>query len=240
MFYKIVKKFTKFTGKQVCWSLFSGFQPETFSKRGLWHKCLSLSFGKFFGTLFLTEHPWMTVPCVYLWILGSFSEHLFHKTPPGDCIFHAYVAGFQPANAIKLFHKYFSSILYKSKNQPFKGVHWISENYLWRSWFLVMMLDASQQNYENNSFTQPPSCIFPSFSQKTSWCGFGSVRAHFLSGKINESWCYLLFACSNTIHLSQLSWCRKWHLTLPWVRLLSNKQIRNPRFLLYIFVLRIK
>ena len=109
MFYKIVKKFTKFTGKQVWWSLFSGFQPATFSKRGLWHKCLSLSFGKFLGTLFLTQHPWMTVPCVYLWILGSFSEHLFHKTPPGDCIFHAYVAGFQPANAIKTI----SQVLFK-------------------------------------------------------------------------------------------------------------------------------
>ena len=43
----------------------------------------------------------MTAFCVYLQILGSFPEHLFYRIYPGDCLFHAQVAGFQPAYTIK-------------------------------------------------------------------------------------------------------------------------------------------
>ena len=38
---------------------------------------------------------------VYLRTLRTFLEHLFYRTPPGDYLFHAQAAGFQPVYIIK-------------------------------------------------------------------------------------------------------------------------------------------
>ena len=69
---------------------------------------------------------------VYLWNLKNFLEHLFYRTPPGDSLFHVQIAGFQPAFKMKVFHGYFSRILYKSAKKPLEEVHLmkISEIYV--------------------------------------------------------------------------------------------------------------
>ena len=52
-FYKIgvLKKFTKLTGKYLCWSLFinkvTNFQPTILLKKRVGHRCFSVSFVKF-------------------------------------------------------------------------------------------------------------------------------------------------------------------------------------------------
>ena len=43
----------------------------------------------------------MTVSCVYLRIMRSFPEHLFHGASLGNCLFHVQVPQFQPPDAIK-------------------------------------------------------------------------------------------------------------------------------------------
>ena len=52
--------FKKFTGKQLCQSLFlnkvASLRPATLLKKRLWHKCFPVNFAKFLRTLFLTEH----------------------------------------------------------------------------------------------------------------------------------------------------------------------------------------
>ena len=54
--------------------------------------------------------------------------------------------------------------------------------------------------------------------------GFESMRAQFLSGNISEKECYLvIYQDSIKIHLSQLSSCWIWHLSLSWVQFSSNK-----------------
>ena len=63
----------------------------------------------------------MTASCVYQSIL-SCSDHLFYRAPLGNCLFHKQVAGFQPPDTgKKVFHKCFSSILYKNKNSYSKA-----------------------------------------------------------------------------------------------------------------------
>ena len=58
-FYKkgILRSFIKFTGKHLCHSLFfnkvAGLRPSTLLKKRLWHRCFSVNFVKFLGTLFL-------------------------------------------------------------------------------------------------------------------------------------------------------------------------------------------
>ena len=53
----ILKNFTKFTGKHLCWSLFfdkvAGLKPETLFKKKLQHRCLPVYFVKFLRTLSL-------------------------------------------------------------------------------------------------------------------------------------------------------------------------------------------
>ena len=63
-----------------------GFQPATLLKKRLRQRCLSVSFAKFLRTSFLlAEHLRMTASCIYLWILRSFSKHLFYRAPRGNC-----------------------------------------------------------------------------------------------------------------------------------------------------------
>ena len=60
----VLGNFTKFTGKHLCQSLFfnkvAGLRPATLLKKRLWHRCFPVNFVKF-------------------------QEHLFFRTPPGDC-----------------------------------------------------------------------------------------------------------------------------------------------------------
>ena len=69
-------------------------------------KMLVYEFFKIFKTISRQKHLRMTASCVYLWILRSFSDHLFHKVPLGNCLFHLQVAEFQPPPTVK---KYFTS-----------------------------------------------------------------------------------------------------------------------------------
>ena len=45
----------------------------------------------------------MTASCVYLWILKSFSDHLFYRAPLGNCLFHLQVAEFQTPHTVKMY-----------------------------------------------------------------------------------------------------------------------------------------
>ena len=53
----------------------------------------------------------MTASCAYLRILRSFSEHLFHRAPLGNCLFHVEVAEFQSPGTSK---RYFTSVFQAS------------------------------------------------------------------------------------------------------------------------------
>ena len=118
----VFKIFPKSTRKHLCWSLFLiNFQPATLSKKTLSAHVFLRIFAKFLETPFrsntfewvllvftygfwvFTEHLRMTASCVYLWILRSFSEHLFYRKTLGDCSFHVHVEEFQPAYAIKIY-----------------------------------------------------------------------------------------------------------------------------------------
>ena len=50
----------------------------------------------------MIEHLRIIASCFYLWILRSFSEHIFYRAPLRNCLFHVQVAEFQPAHTIKI------------------------------------------------------------------------------------------------------------------------------------------
>ena len=56
------RNFAKFTGKNLCRSLFfnkvPGLRPPTLLKKRLWHWFFPVNFMKFLRTPFLTEHLW--------------------------------------------------------------------------------------------------------------------------------------------------------------------------------------
>ena len=66
--------------------------------KGDWSKDVYLWNLQIFWEHILTEH--------HLWILRSFSDHLFYKAPFRNCLFHLQVAEFQPPHTGK---KYFTS-----------------------------------------------------------------------------------------------------------------------------------
>ena len=57
----VLKNFTKFTGKQLCQSLFfnnvADLRPAILLKRRFWHRCFPMSFVKFFITSFYRTPP---------------------------------------------------------------------------------------------------------------------------------------------------------------------------------------
>ena len=68
----VLRNFTKFTGKQLCQSLFfdkvAGLRAATLLKKRLWHRCFPLNFAKFLRTPFLQNpsgrlHFAHTQPC---------------------------------------------------------------------------------------------------------------------------------------------------------------------------------
>ena len=56
----VLRTFTKFTGKDLCQSLFFNkvacLRPATLLKKRLWHRCFPVNFVKFQRTPFLTEY----------------------------------------------------------------------------------------------------------------------------------------------------------------------------------------
>ena len=69
-------------------------------------KMFIYEFYKIFKNIFRQKHLRMTASSVYLWILRSFSSHLFHRVPLGNWLFHLQVAEFQAAHTVK---KHFTS-----------------------------------------------------------------------------------------------------------------------------------
>ena len=57
---RLLRNFTKFTGKHLCQSLafikVAGWGLQLYWKKRLWHSCFPVNFSKFLRTLFLTEH----------------------------------------------------------------------------------------------------------------------------------------------------------------------------------------
>ena len=83
------------------------FPACNFIKKGTPAKMFICEFCKTFKNSFRQKHLRMTASwCVYLWILRSFSDHLFHTAPLGNCLFHLQVAEFQPQHTVQ---KYFTS-----------------------------------------------------------------------------------------------------------------------------------
>ena len=70
----VLRNFTKFTEKHLCYSLFlnkvSGLKSATSLKRRLWHQCFPVNFVKFLRAPFSIEH--------LLWLL------LYHKKSTGN------------------------------------------------------------------------------------------------------------------------------------------------------------
>ena len=48
----VLKNFTKFTGKPLCWNLLL-IKLQAFTKKGLWHRCFHVNFVKFFRAWFV-------------------------------------------------------------------------------------------------------------------------------------------------------------------------------------------
>ena len=129
---------TPFLTEHFQWLLLtvSGFQPATLLKKRLRQRCLSVNFAKTFKNILRQKHLRMTASCAYLWILRSFSGHLFYRAPLGNCLFHLQVAQFQPPHTVK---KYllsaFQAFILKDKVAIRKSyVLKIPKNYLWRSY----------------------------------------------------------------------------------------------------------
>ena len=81
------------------------FPACNFIKKETPAKMFICEFCKIFKNIFRQKHLRMTASCVYLWILRSFSDHLFYRAPLGNCLFHLQVAEFQSPHTV---NKYFT------------------------------------------------------------------------------------------------------------------------------------
>ena len=74
----VLRNFTKFTGKQLCQSLFfnavAGVRPPNLLKKRLWRSCFSVNFVKFLRRPFYIEHLW--------WLLLDFTSNIFELHEP--------------------------------------------------------------------------------------------------------------------------------------------------------------
>ena len=82
------------------------FPACNFIKKETPAKMFICEFCKIFKNIFRQKHLRMTASCVYLWILRSFSDHLFYTAPLESYLFNPQVARFQPPDTVK---KYFTS-----------------------------------------------------------------------------------------------------------------------------------
>ena len=89
----------------------SGSSLQLYPLKETLTKMFICEFCKIFKNIFRQN----TSGWLHLWILRRFPDHFFYRAPLGNCLFHAQVAGFQPQDTIRIFHKCFSSILYKNK-----------------------------------------------------------------------------------------------------------------------------
>ena len=97
------------------------------------------------------EHLRMADSCVYLWILGSFSEHLSYRAPLRSCLFHIQVAESQPIDTTKNYFAGASQAFYTRARSSYSKALICEEVNLWCKPAIF------------------PSCILPSFSQNASW-----------------------------------------------------------------------
>ena len=78
----ILKNFTRFTGKQMCWSLLfnkvSGQRLKTLLKKRLQHRCFLANFAKFLRTLFLQNTPGQLL-LTFLFYRVSVNGYLYKK-----------------------------------------------------------------------------------------------------------------------------------------------------------------
>ena len=76
-----LRKFTKFTGKHWCQSLFlnkvAGLRPATLLKNRFWLRCFPVNFVKFLRIPFLTEH--------LLWLLLENLQFIEHNIAISFC-----------------------------------------------------------------------------------------------------------------------------------------------------------
>ena len=90
----VLRNFAKFTGKQLCQSLFfnkvAGLKPVTLLKKRFWHKCFPVNFAKF-------------------------QEHPFYRTPLGDCKIssniHTCYAFQKPKTNLKKFQNFILGVI---------------------------------------------------------------------------------------------------------------------------------
>ena len=81
VFYKkgVLRNFAKYTGKQLCQSLFfnkvADLSLATLLKKRLWHRCFPDNFAKFRRTFFLAEHlRWLLLYLINFWYAEVYSE----------------------------------------------------------------------------------------------------------------------------------------------------------------------
>ena len=169
----------------------------------------------------MTRYLQMTASCFYLWILRSFSEHFFNRTPLGNWFFHVQVAEFQQPDTVKnYFTDAFQAFYTRTGSSHSKAFIYLKS-------LKIICEEVNQYwsckmptcKFTKNFFTHPTSSISPSQNASRLLLSkdFESVQSQLLSGNISES--------SNTCNLpeSQLSSCWIWHLTFSWVQFLSNK-----------------
>ena len=94
----VLRNFTKFTGKQLCQSLFfnkvAGLRPATLLKKRLWHSCFPVNFVKFLRTPFLQNTSGRLLPYIsfYLSLVFMFST-LFPQPYLINSIFVTFYVG---------------------------------------------------------------------------------------------------------------------------------------------------
>ena len=72
----VLRNFAKFTGKQLCQSLFFskvvGLRPATLLRKRFWHRSFPVNFAKFLRTPFFKEHlRWLLLKCLYKGFVSS-------------------------------------------------------------------------------------------------------------------------------------------------------------------------
>ena len=86
---RVLKNFTKFTGKNQCQSLFfdkvANLRPAILlkKKKKIWHRCFPVNFVKFLRTPFFIEHLWWLLLRLLSLVLPSFiyldKPHIFKQ-----------------------------------------------------------------------------------------------------------------------------------------------------------------
>ena len=89
-------------------------------EKGLLAQCFSVNFANILGTRaeHRTKNFRKNVFCVFLATLRSFSEQLFYRIPPGDCLLHVQIAGHISTYTIKI---YFTGAFYALCTKAISG-----------------------------------------------------------------------------------------------------------------------